>query len=58
MGKTAAAAENKKHRHEIASVLCLHGGDKRYRVLKGSAGSGKSVNVAQDFVLKLTDARS
>ena len=30
---------------------------KRYRVLKGSAGSGKSVNVAQDFILKLMDKR-
>lgn len=30
---------------------------RRYRVLKGSAGSGKSVNVAQDFVLKLSDPR-
>ena len=29
----------------------------RYRVLKGSAGSGKSVNVAQDYILKLSDAR-
>lgn len=28
---------------------------KRYRVLMGGAGSGKSVNVAQDFVLKLMD---
>lgn len=28
---------------------------KRYRVLKGSAGSGKSVNVAQDFIIKLSD---
>jgi phage terminase large subunit len=27
----------------------------RYRVAKGSAGSGKSVNVAQDFILKLMD---
>lgn len=27
----------------------------RYRVLKGSAGSGKSVNVAQDYIAKLTD---
>lgn len=27
----------------------------RYRVLKGSAGSGKSVNIARDFVLKLSD---
>lgn len=27
----------------------------RYRVLKGSAGSGKSVNVAQDYILKLSD---
>lgn len=26
---------------------------KRYKVMKGSAGSGKSVNVAQDFILKL-----
>lgn len=30
---------------------------KRYRVLKGSAGSGKSVNVAQDYIVKLMDAR-
>lgn len=30
---------------------------KRYRVLKGSAGSGKSVNVAQDYILKLMDMR-
>lgn len=29
----------------------------RYRVMKGSAGSGKSVNVAQDFIVKLSDAR-
>lgn len=29
----------------------------RYRVLKGSAGSGKSVNVAQDYVLKLSDPK-
>lgn len=28
---------------------------KRYRVLKGSAGSGKSVNIAQDYVIKLMD---
>lgn len=27
----------------------------RYRVLKGSAGSGKSVDIAQDFVLKLAN---
>lgn len=26
----------------------------RYRILKGSAGSGKSVNVAQDFIKKLS----
>lgn len=30
---------------------CRH----RYRVLLGSAGSGKSVNVAQDFIIKLSD---
>jgi len=29
----------------------------RYRIMKGSAGSGKSVNVAQDFILKLSDVR-
>lgn len=29
----------------------------RYRVLTGSAGSGKSVNVAQDFIAKLSDSR-
>ncbi|NLY09377.1 MAG: PBSX family phage terminase large subunit [Tissierellia bacterium] len=28
---------------------------KRYRVLKGSAGSGKSVNIAQDYIKKLSD---
>lgn len=27
----------------------------RYRVLKGSAGSGKSTNIAQDYILKLSD---
>lgn len=32
---------------------CQH----RYRVLKGSAGSGKSVNVAQDFIAKLANPR-
>lgn len=30
---------------------------KRYRVLKGGAGAGKSYNVAQDFILKLMDER-
>ncbi len=30
---------------------------KRYRCFRGSAGSGKSVNVAQDFILKLSDLR-
>ncbi len=29
----------------------------RYRILKGSAGSGKSVDVAQDYLLKLSDMR-
>lgn len=29
----------------------------RYRVLKGSAGSGKSVNLAQDYITKLSDER-
>lgn len=28
---------------------------KRYRVFFGSAGSGKSVNIAQDFIIKLSD---
>lgn len=30
---------------------------KRYRAMKGSAGSGKSVNVAQDYILKLGDPK-
>jgi len=30
---------------------------KRYRALKGSAGSGKSVNIAQDYIVKLMDMR-
>jgi phage terminase large subunit len=29
----------------------------RYRVMRGSAGSGKSVNIAQDFILKLGDPK-
>ena len=29
----------------------------RYRILYGGAGSGKSYNVAQDFILKLSDER-
>lgn len=29
----------------------------RYKVVLGSAGSGKSVNVAQDFILKLSDTK-
>ena len=29
----------------------------RYRVLKGSAGSGKSVDIAQDYIIKLMDMR-
>ena len=31
---------------------------KRYRLLKGSAGSGKSVNLAQDYIIKLADPRN
>ena len=30
---------------------------KRYRILKGSAGSGKSVNIAQDYIRKLSDMK-
>lgn len=30
---------------------------KRYRAMKGSAGSGKSVNVAQYYILKLGDKK-
>lgn len=30
---------------------------KRYRILKGSAGSGKSVNIALDYIMKLSDKR-
>lgn len=30
---------------------------KRYRILKGSAGSGKSTNIAQDYIKKLSDTR-
>lgn len=30
---------------------------KRYKLLRGSAGSGKSVNVAQDFIIKLSDPK-
>jgi len=29
----------------------------RYRILKGSAGSGKSVDLATDYILKLSDSR-
>ncbi|GMA59723.1 terminase [Alicyclobacillus fastidiosus] len=30
---------------------------RRYRAMKGSAGSGKSVNVAQDYIVKLSDPK-
>ena len=30
---------------------------KRYRLAKGSAGSGKSVNIAQNFIIKLGDPK-
>lgn len=30
---------------------------RRYRIIKGSAGSGKSTNVAQDYILKLSDRK-
>ncbi len=30
---------------------------KRYRAMKGSAGSGKSVNIAQDYIIKLSDPK-
>lgn len=30
---------------------------KRYRIMKGSAGSGKSVNIAQDYIIKLSDTK-
>lgn len=30
---------------------------RRYRALRGSAGSGKSVNIAQDYILKLGDPK-
>lgn len=30
---------------------------KRYRLAKGSAGSGKSVNIAQDYIVKLGDIK-
>jgi phage terminase large subunit len=29
----------------------------RYRIAKGSAGSGKSVNIAMDFIMKLSDSK-
>ena len=29
----------------------------RYRVAKGSAGSGKSVNIAKDYIIKLSDSK-
>lgn len=31
---------------------------KRYRIAYGSAGSGKSVNIARDYILKLSDPRN
>ena len=30
---------------------------RRYRIMKGSAGSGKSVNIAQDYIARLSDQR-
>lgn len=41
-----------KHFRDANETRC------RYRVLMGSAGSGKSVNVAQKYILDLTDKRN
>ncbi|HHY74046.1 MAG TPA: PBSX family phage terminase large subunit [Bacillus bacterium] len=40
-----------KHFKQVNQTRC------RYRALRGSAGSGKSVNIAQDFILKLSDPK-
>ena len=41
--------EFNKHFKEFNETKC------RYRVAYGSAGSGKSVNIAQDYIMKLAD---
>ena len=43
---TTAAVQFNKIFKDFNETKC------RYRVAKGSAGSGKSVNVAQDFIMK------
>jgi len=46
-----AKAQFNRHFREVNQTR------RRYRVLRGSAGSGKSVNIAQDYILKLGDPR-
>jgi|WetSurMetagenome_2_1015567.scaffolds.fasta_scaffold29410_4 phage terminase large subunit len=48
MEKTVAVGFNEQFK-EANETRC------RYRVMKGTAGSGKSVNVAQDYIIKLQD---
>ena len=47
--------------HRLRFNPCFAGANEcrlRYRILKGSAGSGKSANAAQDFIVKLMDQRN
>jgi phage terminase large subunit len=48
---TAVKVQFNRHFREVNCTK------RRYRALRGSAGSGKSVNIAQDFILKLGDPK-
>lgn len=48
---TVVKVQFNRHFKEVNQTKC------RYRALRGSAGSGKSVNIAQDFILKLSDPK-
>lgn len=51
MSSAAVKVQFNRHFREVNRTR------RRYRALRGSAGSGKSVNIAQDFILKLGDPK-
>lgn len=52
---TAATSEYSASTKFNSSFRVVNNCRLRYRILKGSAGSGKSVNIAQDYIAKLSD---
>ena len=54
---TATAIEHRVKAHWNAPFREVNTCRLRYRILKGSAGSGKSVNIAQNYIKMLSDHR-